>query len=486
MPLIHSVQVHGSRARARAREMLLDRVDRLTRQILPEALTPGAWTDALSAARFSPALPVRLAGTTLPDGAITADVILPGSAPYAAAVDAILDRHIGERPAELGRRITPDIDAEGPCFIVTPVVSPESASPLPRPASSTAPAGAPVGQPPSVVSRWFDNLTTLVIPERDGTLATARKGAEAYAQASKAGNTVRAYRSAVRSWCRWAATHGLPALPARSADLAAYFADMAMRKRALTTIETHRAALRYLHHLASVSIPTAHASVTTALAGIRREAETPLPRAKTALTWEMLLSVLAPIDSESLAGARDRAILLLGFAGAFRRSELVSLLVGDITLDDDGMTLRLNRSKGDARRQGVVIGVPRGITSNCPVLACERWLRLSGITEGPVFRRVRVPARGEPGMPRPRPRLGTTALSDRAIADIVRTRCAAAGLEGDFAGHSLRRGAITTGAGDGYDLLELKRFSRHRSLQMVEGYIDAAAVKDRNPGRSRF
>lgn len=86
----------------------------------------------------------------------------------------------------------------------------------------------------------------------------------------------------------------------------------------------------------------------------------------------------------------------------------------------------------------------------------------------------------------PPPRTGPHALSDRAITDIIRKRCGDIHLEGDFGGHSLRRGAITTGAKDGYDLLELKRFSRHKSLQVVETYIDEASIKARHPGRSRF
>lgn len=486
--MLDGVFVTGSRLKAR--DALVERVDRLTRRNLPENAEPASWALALATACFSPPLPVRFAGMEVSNGHFSADVTLPETASFPAAVPEIVLRHVGELPSGAELSVTLEIDRGAPCFIAALAGATRRETGVednaPGGSSVTSRPPSPVGQPPVVVTQWFDGLTTLVVPERDGTLKTAREGAEAYAQGSKAANTMRAYRSAVRGWCLWARSHSLPALPARSDDLAAYFADMAMKGRSMTTIELHRAALRYLHHLAGVTVPTAHAEITTTLAGIRRKSKTPLPQPKTALTWDRLCVVLEAIDTTSLAGARDCAVLLLGFAGAFRRSELAGLEVRDITLDEDGMTILLRASKGDVQRLGARIGIPRGITRNCPVLAYERWLRLSGITEGPVFRRIRVAPKIRPGALAPPPRIGTTALWEGTIAEIVQKRCAAVGLEGDFAGHSLRRGAISTGAADGFDLLELKRFSRHRSLQVVETYIDEASVKARNPGRGRF
>ena len=176
---------------------------------------------------------------------------------------------------------------------------------------------------------------------------------------SKAENTLRTYRAAVRSWCRWAASHALPALPARSEDVAAYLADMALQGRRTSTIDLHRAALRYLHHLAQIAVPTAHPMVTATLAGIRREAKEVLPRQKTALTWDRLVRVVEAISSHDLVGARDRVILLLGFAGAFRRSELAALKVDDITVDEDGMQIRLGRSSGASGPRGATGQAPR-------------------------------------------------------------------------------------------------------------------------------
>ncbi|GCE85050.1 site-specific integrase [Komagataeibacter diospyri] len=206
-----------------------------------------------------------------------------------------------------------------------------------------------------------------------------------------------------------------PPWPARGKDVAAYLADMALQGRRTSTIDLHRAALRYLHHLAQIAVPTSHPMVIATLAGIRREAKEALPRQKTALTWDRQVRVVEAINPHDLVGARDRAILLLGFAGAFRRSELAALKVDDITMDEDGMQIRLGRSKGDPQRRGALIGIPRGLTRNCPVLAYETWLRQAGITEGPVFRRI-WSARGHRAGATPvgvLPKIGPHALSCR-------------------------------------------------------------------------
>ncbi len=249
-----------------------------------------------------------------------------------------------------------EIDDGTPCFLawfrpLQPVGS----------CSGTADAAppAPVGQPAAAVAQWFSVVSAQPVPEHDGRLATARQAADAYMHRSKAENTLRTYRTAVRSWCRWAAGHALPALPPSSEDVAAYLADMALQGRRTSTIDLHRAALRYLHHLAQITVPTAHPMVTATLAGIRRETKETLPRQKTALTWDRLVRVVEAISLHDLVGARDRAILLLGFAGAFRRSELAALKVDDLTVDEDGMQIRLGRSKGDPQRKGALIGIPR-------------------------------------------------------------------------------------------------------------------------------
>ncbi len=477
---LSDIRIHGSRAAAcRALAM---RVDRLTRARL-DPNRPELALHALSVARFDPPLSLVLAGIEQPDGNYTPDRPIADAVPHAAAaLDAVRDA-LGDLPGDQELLIALEIDQGVPSFVAW-LRRPPAAGQEPRPREQMPPA--PVGQPAASVAQWFALASSQAVPNHDGSLGTARKAVEAFVQRGKADNTRRAYRSAVRAWCQWAAGHALPALPARAEDVAAYLADMALRNRTPRTIDLHRAALRYLHHLARLTIPTTHPLVSATLAGIRREAPAAGPQQKTALTWTPLTRVLDEVQGDDLASIRDRAILLLGFAGAFRRSELAGLTVADVSVDDDGMEIRLTRSKGDPNRDGVRVGIPRGVTRHCPVRAYEGWLRAAAITEGAVFRRVWLAPDAKAGTPSPRPKIGSTALSDRAIAEIVRKHCQAAGLEGSFAGHSLRRGAISTGAGDGYDLLELKRFSRHQSLRLVETYIDAASIRQRHPGRSRF
>ncbi|MCX2564695.1 tyrosine-type recombinase/integrase [Acetobacter thailandicus] len=115
-------------------------------------------------------------------------------------------------------------------------------------------------------------------------------------------------------------------------------------------------------------------------------------------------------------------------------------------------------------------------------------MKAANLSDGTIFRRI-CPSQKNKIAPYPtltRPKIGSTPLSDRAVADIIQKWCKVTGLEGDFSDHSLRRGAISTGAKDGYNLLELKRFSRHKSLQVVETYIDEASIKERHLGKLRF
>lgn len=276
----------------------------------------------------------------------------------------------------------------------------------------------------------------------------------------KAANTRRAYRSAVRGWCAFSERHGLPALPARSEDVATYLADLALRGRKPATIELYRAALRYLHHVAHLPIPTTHALVSEMLAGIHRSpSKTPQRRVK-GLTWEMICEVVDKIPMTSLVDTCDRAILLLGYGGALRRSELAAIQLEHVTLDEDCIRITLPHSKGDKKHQGTTIVIPRGITIHCPIRAWEMWLRQSKLTPRnnkpndtktentnettAAFRRIWLPATAKMNETAPPPKMGTQSLSDFSIATIIKRRCQAAGIEGDFSGHSLRRGAITT------------------------------------------
>ena len=249
---------------------------------------------------------------------------------------------------------------------------------------------APIGASPQTVRLWFDAAAEAIKPDADGSLASAKESARAYRSRAKADNTRSAYRSAVRAWC---ATHGLIPLPASPLDVAAFLAQERDRGLAANTLDLRRAAIRFLHRAAGCASPTEDAHVAETLAGIRRDAPNPIK--KRAATLTVLRELLAPIPVDAsapggLAGLRDRALLLVGFAGALRRSELAGIRLADLERTDRGFGLTLPRSKG-SQSAAVTVPLPYGRTELCPVRALSAWLAAASIAEGAVFRRLWLP-----------------------------------------------------------------------------------------------
>ena len=350
------------------------------------------------------------------------------------------------------------------------------AAPEPRRADPQ-PGGAPVGGAPLAVQTWFDGVAAADKPDNDGSLAAAHDSARAYRSRAKACNTRAAYRSAVRAWCAWCDRHGVPALPATSADVAAFLAAERDRGQAGNTVKLRAAAIRFLHRAAGLPSPTDAALVTETMAGIRRDA--PNPQKKRAATLSVLRELLAPIPDD-LPGLRDRALLLAGFAGALRRSELAAIRLADLVRTDQGFELTLPRSKGE-QTAAVRVPLPYGRTELCPVRAVTRWLDAAGINEGPVFRRIWTPPRGAATAPAP-PVIGHAALTPRSIARIVQARAAAAGFAGrEFGGHSLKRGALSAGMAAGAHAAQLKRLGRHKSFDVLGEYLEFGGLFDGHP-----
>lgn len=360
---------------------------------------------------------------------------------------------------------------------------------------------APAGATPDGIRAWFDNAVEAGEPVVDGTLASERDAAVTYRRMAKAENTLRAYRAAVRAWCTWCARHDLPPLPGRGADVAAFLAGERGRKLTPNTIDLRRAAIRYLHHAAGCPVPTDDACVSETVAGIRRDAarKNELPKKKVAATAGIVRRLLAPIGSD-LRGLRDRAIILVGFAGALRRAELASIRVEHLKPTDRGIKLILSQTKG-AQTASVTVPLPYGDTELCPVHALALWQKAAGITEGPVFRRIWSPrpchaaADAPPPMP-PQPfqrltpsehlaappRIGADAITPQTVALIVQTRAVAAGFQRrDLGGHSLKRGALTTGMERGVHPAALKRLGRHKSFDVLGEYLEFGDLFDGHP-----
>lgn len=290
----------------------------------------------------------------------------------------------------------------------------------------------------------------------------------AYLAQARAGNTQRAYRSDWRHFETWCQTQGREALPASPETLARYLTEMADRF-SVGTLGRRLSALAAAHAAAGYESPGASPLVRTLLRGIRRTKGV-RPKAKRPLLVEDLEAGLELIP-DSPAGLRDSALLLTGFAGAFRRSELVGLDWGDLEFSEEGVKITIRRSKTDQEGAGRILGIPRsGRKKLCPVRALERWRAVSGCGEGAVFRAVA-----------PDGSAGKNRLSDRMVARIVQRWMSRAGREADsYGAHSLRSGLATAAARGGASERSIMRQTGHRSAVMVRRYIQEATVFEDN------
>jgi site-specific recombinase XerD len=302
--------------------------------------------------------------------------------------------------------------------------------------------------------------TLPAVPEADLAAAVG------YARAEKAAATRKAYGSDFAIFRAWCEKRGLNALPATPESVAAFLAVEASSGVKPSTIGRRVAAIRYAHKLAGHEPPTASEAVKATARGIRRSVGTAPARKAPATADKVRAMVLA--TPNTLAGLRDRALLLLGFAGAFRRSELVALNVADVEECDGGMRVRVGHSKTDQEGQGVTIGVVPG-TVACPVKAIKAWLSAAAITEGPIFRPV---AKGG--------HVVNARLTDKSVSDIVKRYAVQIGLDGKaFGGHSLRAGFLTSAAAKGASVFKMMDTSRHKSVDTLRGYVrDAELFRD--------
>lgn len=296
-------------------------------------------------------------------------------------------------------------------------------------------------------------------------LEGAAQRAAHLAEAGTAEATRRAYRTDWDHFTSWCAAAGLDALPAAPTTAGLYIAAHEST-HALATLQRRLASISTLHRLAGHHLDTRHPAIAGVLRGLRRTKGTS-QRQVEAITVPMLRA-LVDTCGDDLLGVRDRALLLVGFASALRRSELVGLEIGDVAITEAGARITVLRSKTDQDGAGQVVGVARTGTATCPVAALETWLTQAGIVEGRVFRRVDRHGR-----------IGAS-LSDDAVALVVKKRAALAGLDPTgFAGHSLRAGFATSAAIVGVEERVIAEVTRHRS-GVVRRYIRAGGLFRRN------
>jgi integrase len=312
--------------------------------------------------------------------------------------------------------------------------------------------------------------------------------------------TERAYAHDWDDFAAFCELHGLEPLPAAPQTLALYLKALETRQSrsprharaprdvpaaslpagvralglALPTLRRRLAAIASRHASAGLETPTDHPLVRKMLRRYARSRGTAAQK-KDPLLVERLPSLVLAMGDD-LPAQRDRALLLLGYAGAFRRSELVAVDVEDLRFSVKGLYLWIAAAKNDPRKKGRELYVPRLPTTNglpgaslCAVAALERWLDTVG-SSGPAFRTFDL-----------RGRLTLNRLDPGDVARILRRRCVAGGIDGDFAGHSLRRGFITNAAKKNIPIESIKRVTGQRSSAIVLDYVAAATLDDDPP-----
>jgi integrase len=301
------------------------------------------------------------------------------------------------------------------------------------------------------------------------TVQAAADKARAFAQAARADRTRSAYEGQWRTFVAWCDERALQPFPAEPATLALYLTDRASAGIKPASLDVAVAAITAKHRAGGVAadrLPHKHPQVADIRRGIRRSKGTAPRRVAPVMVDELRRMTSALPDS--LIGKRDRALLVVGFAGALRRSELVALDVDAVEFGTDGLTITIRRSKTDQEGKGARIGLPFGSDPDtCPVRTLRAWLESSGVAEGPVFRAVSRygQVRGE--------------LSGLDVARIVKRNALAAGLDPSrFAGHSLRAGLATQAAKNGKTDRAIMRQGRWAGRAMVDRYVRDARLLD--------
>ncbi|MBU0516888.1 MAG: site-specific integrase [Proteobacteria bacterium] len=289
-------------------------------------------------------------------------------------------------------------------------------------------------------------------------LADLDAKAAGYAHQAKAENTKRAYRAAWTDFTRWCAGKGLVSLPALPRTVGWYLSDRASTLKT-STLQLRLSAISQAHRLAGCPLDTKDPAIKEVWSGIKRANGT-AQDAKAPVMIEDLRAMVEVLP-DSLLGVRDRALLVLGFAGAFRRSELVGLDVGDIEITNDGLVVTVRRSKTDQEAEGTVKGIPYGShPETCPVRAVQAWLEASGIEDGALFRSITRHGRMNDRM------------SDKAVALVVKRTAEAAGLDpARFSGHSLRAGFATSAAARGVNTFSIMDQTGHKRTDTLKKYV---------------
>ncbi len=289
---------------------------------------------------------------------------------------------------------------------------------------------------------------------------------------SKANNTLRAYKSDFKDFGAFCAKHGFNAIPTEPKVVSLYLTYLSENSK-ISTIRRRLVSIGVVHKLKGHYLDTKHPVIIENLMGIKRKKGS-IQIGKKPLLINHLKQIINVIDEqkiEKIKKLRNRTLILIGFGGGFRRTELISIDHEDLDFVEEGVKITLRRSKTDQFGEGLVKGLPYFTNDKyCPVSSLKNWIYLSKIKTGPIFRRF---AKGS--------MLTSHRLTDQSVVLIIKDCLKLAGIDNqNFSGHSLRSGFATAAAESGADERSIMAMTGHKTTQMVRRYIKEANIFKNN------
>ena len=289
---------------------------------------------------------------------------------------------------------------------------------------------------------------------------------------SKANNTLRAYKSDFKDFGGFCAKHGFDSLPTEPKIVALYLTNLSKTSK-ISTLRRRLVSISMVHKLKGHYLDTKHPIIIENLMGIKRLMGSFQKGKKPLLInhLKLIVDVINQQKIDEIKKARDKSIILIGFGGGFRRTELISIDHEDLEFVSEGLKITLRRSKTDQFGEGMIKGLPYFTNENyCPVINLKKWLDISKIRSGPIFRRF------SKGLS-----LTDKRLTDQSVVLLMKEYLNLAGIENkNFAGHSLRSGFATVAAESGADERNIMAMTGHKTTQMVRRYIREANIFKNN------
>ncbi len=291
-------------------------------------------------------------------------------------------------------------------------------------------------------------------------------------KSSKANNTLRAYKSDFRDFEAFCAKHGFNSLPTEPKILSLYLTHLSKTSK-ISTLRRRLVSIGMVHKLKGHYLDSKHPIIVENLMGIRRVKGSIQKGKKPILInhLKLVINVINEQKFEEIKKLRDKTIILIGFGGGFRRTELVSIDYEDLEFVNEGLKITIRKSKTDQFGEGMIKGLPYFNNEiYCPVRNLQKWLEISKIKSGPIFTRF------SKGLS-----LTDRRLTDQSVVLLMKEYLSLAGIENkNFAGHSLRSGFATVAAESGADERSIMAMTGHKTSQMVRRYIREANIFKNN------